>query len=166
MLAETCRNIGVFVFFFKVQKRRENAFFARQVLCPSATLLQPPAWAAQYNTWILIKLTPKGIVFSLLFCSFLFFSFLFFSFLFLFLQSPVLLTYGNVLQESSSSTRAVSKARRVWGSRGREAPIACSARGNIFNNLQSSTRVSLIARPGWHQSLKFGAQLGFAWLLS
>ncbi len=82
MLAETCRNIGVFVFFFKVQKRRENAFFARQVLCPSATLLQPPAWAAQYNTWILIKLTPKGIVFALLFFSFLFFSFLFFSFLF------------------------------------------------------------------------------------
>ena len=61
----------------------------------------------------------------------------------------MLLTYGNVLQESSLSTRAVSKARRVWGSRGREAPIACSARGNIFNNLQSSTRVSLIAQPGF-----------------
>jgi hypothetical protein len=29
------------------------------------------AWAARYNTWLLIKLTPKGVVFS--------FSFLFFS---------------------------------------------------------------------------------------
>jgi len=41
------------------------------------------AWAARYNTWLLIKLTPKGVVFSFLFFSFLFFSFLFFSFLFL-----------------------------------------------------------------------------------
>ena len=24
-------------------------------------------WAAQYNTWLLIKLTPKGVVFSFLF---------------------------------------------------------------------------------------------------
>ena len=39
-------------------------------------------WAAQYNTWLLIKLTLKGIVFSFLFFSFLLFSFLFFSFLF------------------------------------------------------------------------------------
>ena len=23
-----------------------------------------PAWAAQYNTWLLIKLTPKGVLFS------------------------------------------------------------------------------------------------------
>ena len=38
-------------------------------------------WAARYNTWLLIKLTPKGIVFSFLFFSFLFFSLLFFSFL-------------------------------------------------------------------------------------
>ena len=28
---------------------------------------QPFAWAAQYNTWLLIKLTPKGIVFSFMF---------------------------------------------------------------------------------------------------
>ena len=40
-----------------------------------------PIWAARYNTWLLIKLTPKGVVFSFLFFSFLFFSFLFFSFL-------------------------------------------------------------------------------------
>ena len=26
-----------------------------------------PTWAAQYNTWLLIKLTPKGAVFSFLF---------------------------------------------------------------------------------------------------
>ena len=39
-------------------------------------------WAARYNTWLLIKLTPNGVVFSFLFFSFLFFSFLFFSFLF------------------------------------------------------------------------------------
>ena len=52
-------------------------------------------WAARYNTWLLIKLTPKGVVFPFLFFvfflpfsflffsfSFLFFSFLFFSFLF------------------------------------------------------------------------------------
>jgi hypothetical protein len=25
------------------------------------------AWAARYNTWLLIKLTPKGVVFSFLF---------------------------------------------------------------------------------------------------
>lgn len=29
-------------------------------------LLQPDTWAARYNTWLLIKLTPKGIVFSFL----------------------------------------------------------------------------------------------------
>ncbi len=29
------------------------------------------AWAARYNTWLLIKLTPKGVVFSFLFFSFL-----------------------------------------------------------------------------------------------
>jgi hypothetical protein len=23
-----------------------------------------PCWAAQYNTWLLIKLTPEGVVFS------------------------------------------------------------------------------------------------------
>jgi len=40
-------------------------------------------WAARYNTWLLIKLTPKGVVFSFLFFSFLFFSFLFLSFPFL-----------------------------------------------------------------------------------
>ena len=34
----------------------------------------PHSWAARYNTWLLIKLTPKGIVFSFLFL-FLFFSF-------------------------------------------------------------------------------------------
>jgi len=28
-------------------------------------------WAARYKTWRLIKLTPKGVVFSLLFFSFL-----------------------------------------------------------------------------------------------
>ncbi len=35
-------------------------------------------WAARYNTGLLNKLTPKGVVFSFLFFSFLFFSFLFF----------------------------------------------------------------------------------------
>ena len=30
--------------------------------------------AAQYDTWLLIELTPKGVVFSFLFFSFLFFS--------------------------------------------------------------------------------------------
>ncbi len=39
-------------------------------------------WAARCNTWLLIGLTLKGVVFSFLFFSFLFFSFLFFSFLF------------------------------------------------------------------------------------
>ncbi len=37
-------------------------------------------WAARYDTWLLIALTPEG--FSFLFFPFLFFSFLFFSFLF------------------------------------------------------------------------------------
>ncbi len=27
------------------------------------------SWAARYNTWLLIKLTPKGVVFSFLFFS-------------------------------------------------------------------------------------------------
>ncbi len=46
-------------------------------------------WATRYNTWLLIKLTPKGAVFSFLFLFLvfppLFFSFLFFFFSFLFL---------------------------------------------------------------------------------
>ncbi len=29
--------------------------------------LQPQFWAARYNTWLLIRLTPKGVVFSFLF---------------------------------------------------------------------------------------------------
>ena len=60
-------------------------------------------------------------------------------------SSPVLPTYSSVLQESAASTQAISKARRVWGSPGREVPTACSARGDLFNNLRSSTRVRLIA---------------------
>ena len=36
-------------------------------------------WAAQYNAWLLIKLTPKGVVFSFLALPCLFFSFLLFS---------------------------------------------------------------------------------------
>jgi len=50
-------------------------------------------WAARYNTWLLIKLTPKGVVFSFLFFSFLFLSFPFLSFPFLsfpFLSFPFL----------------------------------------------------------------------------
>ncbi len=64
--------------------------------------------------------------------------------------SPVSLTCGNVLQESAASTQAVGKARRAWGSwGGREVPTACSARGDILNNLRSSTRVRLIAQLGF-----------------
>ena len=58
-----------------------------RVLYPEAVI-----WADWYITRLLAKLTPKGVVFSflfcsvlfcsVLFCSFLFFSFLFFSFLF------------------------------------------------------------------------------------
>ena len=48
--------------------------------CDLATLSDWMTWAARYNTGLLIKLTPKGVVFSFLFFSFLFFSFLFFSF--------------------------------------------------------------------------------------
>ena len=49
-----------------------------QVGCPQQTAYKCGAgvWAARYNTWLLIKLTPKGVVFSF----FLFFSFLFFLF--------------------------------------------------------------------------------------
>ena len=36
-------------------------------------------WSARYNTGLLIKLTPKGVVFSFIFFYFLFFSVLFFS---------------------------------------------------------------------------------------
>ena len=39
------------------------------------------AWAAWWNTELLIKLTLKGVVFSFLFSCFLFFSFLLFSLL-------------------------------------------------------------------------------------
>jgi len=31
------------------------------------THIPPFPWAARYNTWLLIKLTPKGVVFSFLF---------------------------------------------------------------------------------------------------
>ena len=43
-----------------------------QVGCPQQTAYKcgAGAWAARYNTWLLIELTPKGIVFSF----FLFFS--------------------------------------------------------------------------------------------
>ncbi len=57
-----------------------------------ASLVLPP-WAARFFTWLLIKLTLKGLFFSFLFFSFLFFSFLFFSFLFfsfLFFSFPFL----------------------------------------------------------------------------
>ncbi len=53
-------------------------------LCGSALRVEfkVSSWEARYNTWLLIQLMPKGVVFSFLFFSFLFFSFLFFSFLF------------------------------------------------------------------------------------
>ncbi len=35
----------------------------------SAALCQHLFWAARYNTWLLMKLTPKGVVFSFLFLS-------------------------------------------------------------------------------------------------
>jgi len=49
--------------------------------------MQLGLWAARYNTWLLIKLMPKGVVFpflSFLFLSFPFLSFPFLSFPFLF----------------------------------------------------------------------------------
>ena len=35
------------------------------------TLLHTSSWAAQYNIGLLIKLTPKGVVFSFLFFSYI-----------------------------------------------------------------------------------------------
>ena len=58
------------------------------LLLPTAVLHSPLrqssllVWAAWYIARLLVKLTPKGVLFSFLFFSFLFFSFLFFSFLF------------------------------------------------------------------------------------
>ncbi len=42
----------------------------------NTTLIPLNIWAACCNTWLLIKLKPKGVVFSFLFSSCLFFSFL------------------------------------------------------------------------------------------
>ena len=53
-----------------------SAMFSPNVLvpCQDSMLLRALQgavhWAAQYNTWLLIKLMPKGIVFSFLFLSF------------------------------------------------------------------------------------------------
>jgi len=38
-----------------------------QKLCKHLRTLLKLAWAAWYNTWLLIKLTPKGVLFSFLF---------------------------------------------------------------------------------------------------
>ena len=54
--------------------------------------LPSPAWAAQSNTGLLIKLTPKGVDYSFLFVFFPFLSFPFLSFPFfpcLFVSYPV-----------------------------------------------------------------------------
>ena len=36
-------------------------------VCLPSTVALPASWAARYNTWLLIKLMPKGVVFSFLF---------------------------------------------------------------------------------------------------
>ncbi|KAL0030534.1 hypothetical protein WJX79_002821 [Trebouxia sp. C0005] len=53
------------------------------------------------------------------------------------------LTVGSWTQESAASTRAVSEAGGVWGSGRCQIPKACSARGDLFNNLQNSTRFGI-----------------------
>ena len=40
---------------------------AHLALQAHAAQVSPHTWAARYNTWLLSKLTPKGIVFSFLF---------------------------------------------------------------------------------------------------
>ncbi len=68
--------------------------------------MQLGLWAARYNTWLLIKLMPKGVVFP--FLSFLFLSFPFLSFPFLSFPFPFfsfllgLFTYAHVSHISSS----------------------------------------------------------------
>ena len=58
---------------------QQYALAALMQQCAVAALMQcAKAWTAQYNAWLLIKLTPKGVVFSFLFFSFLFFSFRFY----------------------------------------------------------------------------------------
>ncbi|DBA68833.1 TPA: hypothetical protein ACH3X2_013320 [Trebouxia sp. C0005] len=55
------------------------------------------------------------------------------------------LTVGSWTQESAASTRAVSEAGGVWGSGRCQIPKACSARGDLFNNLQNSTRFGIVS---------------------
>ncbi len=49
----------------------EGSTFQEVLLAMYATstahVFKKNPWAARYNTWLLIKLTPKGVVFSFLF---------------------------------------------------------------------------------------------------
>jgi len=76
LTAQTTRQEETEMHMHKPKRQQQSGSTALLVTyCHSAR-------AARYNTWLLIKLTPKGVVFSFLFFSFLFFSFLFFSFRF------------------------------------------------------------------------------------
>ncbi len=43
------------------------AYFGTQLICQLSLIMTFDTWAAWYNTWLHIKLTPKGVVFSFLF---------------------------------------------------------------------------------------------------
>ncbi|KAL0019700.1 hypothetical protein WJX77_000036 [Trebouxia sp. C0004] len=62
------------------------------------------------------------------------------------------LTVGNQTQESATSRGAGSEAGGVWGLGGCQLPKACSARGDLFNNLQSSTRLGVLSPFALHQT--------------
>jgi len=44
-----------------------HAYFGTQLICQLSVIMNFDTWAAWYNTWLHIKLTPKGVVFSFLF---------------------------------------------------------------------------------------------------
>ena len=86
---------------------------------------------ARHDTWLLLELTPKGVVFSFLFFSFLFFSFLLFSFLFFSFLFFSFLVFSFLtlwdLSETACTRASCRKGQRTQHCSPRMLPATCSA---------------------------------------
>ncbi len=82
---------------------------------PSRVTWSAPApsahtWAHRYDTWLLIKLMPEGVVFSTLFLIFPFFPFLFFNI------NPRVLLYQSVEEQANLMTQwaGIAGLKALW----------------------------------------------------
>ena len=107
-MAQTCflnPNIHLQASFCRVQSMlcavpRTFRLTACDMLCSNSSQHQHNLWAARYSTWLLIQLTPKGVVFS---------------FLFLFINMTLVCVQIRIPTQNLQATFSEVKGRHVWG---------------------------------------------------